>query len=174
MSRDQGWSVFPNQHGISHPPNRQKQSTDIRNAIGTYSGLCSWFEVCAERPKSISPGDFEPLVDTEVLSETGDFESHDSRWERISATGGHDRGSTSDPGEKKTWVLQRNVHAGKDWKTHCVVWKHHGPDSGPVNENTGAGMGGDLLRCLKPGDRINLVARAWVIGHRSQFQSIIN
>ena len=113
-------------------------------------------------------------MDTEVLSKTGDFKSHDSRWERISATGGHDRGSKSDSGGKNTWVLQRNVHAGKDWKTHRVVWNHHGPDSGPINENTGAGTGGDLIRCLKPGDRINLVARAWVIGHRSRFQSVTN
>ena len=105
-------------------------------------------------------------MDAEVLSSTGDSESQDSRWERISSAGGHDRGSTSDFGGKNTWVLQRNVHAGKDWKTHSVVWKHHGPDSGPVDENTGAGMGGDL-RCLKPGDRINLVARAMVIRHRS-------
>ena len=113
-------------------------------------------------------------MDTEVLNSTGGSDSHDPRWERLSATGGNDRGSTSDSGGKNTWVLQRNVHAGKDWKTHCVVWKHHGPDSGPVDENTGAGMGGDLLRCLKPGDRINLVARAMVIGHRSRFQSVTN
>ena len=167
MSRDQGFSIYPDEHGISHTPNGWKRSTDIRDAIGSYCRSHTWFEVNAERPKSITPGDFEPLVDAEVLSSTGDSDSRDSRWERISSAGGHDRGSTSDSGGKDTWPLQRNIHAGKDWKTHCVVWKHHGPDSGPVNENTGAGMGADLLRCLKPGDRINLVARANVIGHRS-------
>ena len=113
-------------------------------------------------------------MDAEVLSSTGASDSYDSRWERLSATGRNDRGSTSDSGGRNTWALQRNVHAGKGWKTHWVVWKHHGPDSGPVDENTGAGMGADLLRCLKPGDRINLVARAMVIGHRSLFPSVTN
>jgi len=106
-------------------------------------------------------------VDAEVLTKTKTSDYDDSRWERVSAAGGGgvnaNGGLTSDSEQKSTWNLQRNVHAGQDWKTHWVVWKHHGPDSGPVSENTGAGMGADLVRRLKPGDRINLVARAQVI-----------
>jgi len=147
----QGWAKF----------------TDIWGSIGTYRGACSWFEVCAERPKSIIPADFEPLVDAEVVTENDASHCHRSRWKRITATGGGEvnanRSLTSKSEQKNTWDLQRNVHAGQDWKTHWVVWERHGPDSGPVNEDTGAGTGADFVRCLKPGDRINLVARAQVI-----------
>jgi len=140
--------------------------TDIWDSIGTYRGSWSWFEIFAERPKSIIPADFEPLVDAEVVTEA-DTNHHDSRWERVTATRGGEinanRSLAPEPRQKNTWDLQRNVHAGQNWRKHCVVWERHGPDSGPVNENTGAGMGADFVRCLKPGDRINLVARAQVI-----------
>jgi len=155
VSRDQGWS-----------------SNEGR---GTYRGSWSWFEVHAERPNSISPADFEPLVDAEVLTKTKHSDYHDSRWKRVSASVegevNANKSFTSDSEQKNTWDLQRNVHAGQDWKTHWVVWEHHGPGSGPVNENTGAGMGAELVRCLKSGDRINLVARAKYPGWQNRVRS---
>ena len=159
---------------VFHKFNRRTKFTDIRDSIGTYRGSWSWFEVHAERPESISPADFEPLVDAEVLTKPSDY--HDSRWKRVSASVGGEvnanRSFTSDSEQKNTWDLQRNVHAGQDWKTHWVIWEHHGPGSGPVNENTGAGMGAELVRCLKSGDRINLVARAKVVCHRSRLRCV--
>ncbi|KAG0635854.1 hypothetical protein HOY80DRAFT_892343 [Tuber brumale] len=152
VSRDQGWSSNEGQD--------------------TYKGSWSWFDVHAERPKSIeaiSPADFEPLVDAVVVTKTSDC--NNSPWKRVSATKmsevNDNRNLASGSKETNNWDLQRNVHAGQDWKTHFVVWKHDGPDSGPVDENTGAGAGADLVRCLKPGDRINLVARAQFPGWRN-------
>ncbi|KAG0123911.1 hypothetical protein HOY82DRAFT_494750 [Tuber indicum] len=159
VSRDQGWTSNEGQ--------------------GTYKGSWSWFEVHAERPKSIetlSSADLEPLLDAEVVTKTCDY--NNSPWKRVSATkmgevndNGTSGSLASSSEEKNTWNLQRNVHAGQDWKTHLVVWKHDGPDSGPVDENTGAGAGADLVRCLKPGDRINLVARAQFPGWRNCVRS---
>ncbi|CUS13284.1 unnamed protein product [Tuber aestivum] len=158
VSRDQGWT-----------------SNEGRD---TYKGSWSWFEVHAERPKSIgaiTPAEHRPLVDAEVMTKTKTSDYNNSPWKRVSATkkgvADENRSPTSNPEEKITWDLQRNVHAGQDWKTHWVVWKHDGPDSGPVDESTGAGAGADLIRCLKPGDRINLVARAQFPGWQNCVRS---
>ncbi|PWW72525.1 hypothetical protein C7212DRAFT_225527 [Tuber magnatum] len=158
VSRDQGWT-----------------SNEGR---GTYKGSWSWFEVHAERPKSIeaiTSADPGPLVDAELITETRASDYYNPSWKRVSATKkgvtDENRSLTSNPEEKITWELQRNVHAGQDWKTHWVVWKHDGPDSGPVDESTGAGTGADLVRCLKPGDRINLVARAQFPGWQNCVRS---
>lgn len=64
------------------------------------------------------------------------------------------------------WHLQRNLHAKKPPTQHEIVWNWTDDDrEEEVEENldkTGAGRGGDLLRGLRSGDRLSVVARAMV------------
>ena len=75
--------------------------------------------------------------------------------------------------EKIMWCVQRNVHAGKEFRYHEVVWRADDPSKDEKGrflfeteddnlEETGHDRGGAFVRCLRPGDRINLLVRARV------------
>lgn len=57
--------------------------------------------------------------------------------------------------------VQSNVHAGREFRYHEVVWRATDPSKD-------GNLGGAFVRCLRPGDRINLIARAMVRGNKSQ------
>ncbi|RPA94644.1 hypothetical protein L873DRAFT_1700735 [Choiromyces venosus 120613-1] len=158
VSKDQGWS-----------------SNEGR---GTYNGAWSWFEVNVQRPSSIGAitiADLEPLANAIEITKTKTDDDINSPWKPVVVTKKSDikdnRSLKSKSVERNTWHLQSNVHAGDDWKTHLVTWKHDGPDSGNIDGSTGAGTGADLVRCLKPGDRINLVAKARFPGWANSVRS---
>jgi len=157
VSKDQGWSS--------------------NQGRGTYKGAWSWFEAFAERPCSMD------LVRTaKVLEEPLDIsllrpDTELVDWRR---TGVHREGCGT---EKTTWCVQRNVHAGKDFKYHEVVWRADDPSRDEKGrflfeaehenqEETGRDRGGVFVRSLHPGDRINLLARAKYPGWANEVKKV--
>lgn len=142
--------------------------------LGTYNGSHTWFETFAERPLSIQAiQNAAPLPSpTDISDETElrELQSFDGKpiWETVSVsetTKGED-GVENVVTEKKVWHIQRNVHASNTIKEHEIVWTRSDDGEDKSDEegdlNTGTGKGADLVRCLKPGYRIRVTARALV------------
>jgi hypothetical protein len=170
-SRDQGWS---SNVGCGMFSVRRSYNGEMANAsiLGIYSGGFTWFEAAAERPTSVDAISRAQRLEQPVpLSGMPELpEQQNTAWKPVTVTRRiFDSATKSLKLEvKDIWKLQRNVHAGGNWKSHEIVWTCDDPEKnleGEYLEGTdenGAGRGGDFVRSLESGDRIKLIARAIV------------
>lgn len=144
--------------------------------LGTYEGSHTWFEAFAERPLSIpAVQSAAPLPNPTDISDEANLQELQSSdgnplWETVttSVTAKGEDGIEDLVTERKTWSIQKNVHAESSFKEHEIIWTWSDNDrdksvqDGEVD--SGAGKGGDFVRSLKPGYRIRIAARA-MVGH---------
>ncbi|KAK2777052.1 hypothetical protein FQN52_003235 [Onygenales sp. PD_12] len=117
---------------------------------GTYSSAWSWFEASIIRRCPVS--DVDPLTPASQWSRVPE------EWAPYYKRMGWD--FVRDENDKvRLWPVQKNKVATKKTETHEIVWSPGGSFEGP-----GSGSGEGFVSSLRPGDVIQLWARAMFPG----------
>ncbi|KAH8827046.1 hypothetical protein DL96DRAFT_1439229, partial [Flagelloscypha sp. PMI_526] len=133
---------------------------------GTYNGSYSWFDASIYRPCKANEGAtwLDDVMINGPVDMLGDILPSDGLNVPYM------------PLTKDRWLLQRNVCADHQDKTHVILWSRGRDDvpspPGEMDLDNGCGDGLGFAGSLKDGDRIAVFSRAMFLGWRNYVNSI--